>query len=202
MDGGAWWATVHGVAKSRTRLSNFTFTFHFHSLEKKVATHSTILAWRITGMGGAWWAAVYGVSQSRTRLRRLSSSSRAMMSDNTQNIARQGCSPLQSLKSIVLAGKHYIGMIGWTISHVTQPPNSLSSWEVRPISHGSKIQPITCLVFRHVQPLSSVISLAQTRVPSWITETLLLLWKLQGKALSVLCFFILIPLTSIYYVYF
>ena len=51
MDGGAWWATVHGVAKSRTRLSKFTFTFHFHALEKEMATHSTILAWRIPGTG-------------------------------------------------------------------------------------------------------------------------------------------------------
>ena len=47
MGGGAWWAAVHGVAKSRTRLSNFTFTFHFHALEKEMATHSSILAWRI-----------------------------------------------------------------------------------------------------------------------------------------------------------
>ena len=47
MDGGAWWATVHGVAKSRTRLSDFTFTFHFHALEKHRATHSSVLAWRI-----------------------------------------------------------------------------------------------------------------------------------------------------------
>ena len=51
MDGGAWWAAVHGVAKSRTRLSNFTFTFHFHALEKEMATHSSVLAWRIPGMG-------------------------------------------------------------------------------------------------------------------------------------------------------
>ena len=49
MDGGAWWATVHGVAKSQAQLSNFTFTFHFHALEKEVATHSSILAWRIPG---------------------------------------------------------------------------------------------------------------------------------------------------------
>ena len=47
MDGGAWWATVHGVAKSQTRLSDFTFTFHFHALEKETATHSSVLAWRI-----------------------------------------------------------------------------------------------------------------------------------------------------------
>ena len=50
MDGGAWWAAVHGVAKSRTRLSDFTFTFHFHALEKERATHSSVLAWRIPGM--------------------------------------------------------------------------------------------------------------------------------------------------------
>ena len=50
MDGGAWWAAVHGVAKSRTRLSDFTFTFHFHALEKEIATHSSVLAWRIPGM--------------------------------------------------------------------------------------------------------------------------------------------------------
>ena len=51
MDGGAWWAAVHGVAKSRTRLSDFTFTFHFDALEKEMATHSSVLAWRIPGMG-------------------------------------------------------------------------------------------------------------------------------------------------------
>ena len=51
MDGGAWWATVHGVAKSRTQLSDFTFTFHFHALEKEMATPSRVLAWRIPGMG-------------------------------------------------------------------------------------------------------------------------------------------------------
>ena len=51
MDGGVWWAAVHGLAKSRTQLSEFTFTFHFHALEKEMATHSSVLAWRIPGMG-------------------------------------------------------------------------------------------------------------------------------------------------------
>ena len=51
MDKGAWWAAVHGVAKSRTRLSDFTFTFHFHALEKAMAPHSSVLAWRIPGTG-------------------------------------------------------------------------------------------------------------------------------------------------------
>ena len=51
MDGGAWWAAVYEVAQSWTRLSDFTFTFHFHALEKAMATHSSTLAWRIPGMG-------------------------------------------------------------------------------------------------------------------------------------------------------
>ena len=53
MAGGAWWAAVHGVAEGRAQLSNFTFTFtfHFHALEKEMATHASVLAWRIPGMG-------------------------------------------------------------------------------------------------------------------------------------------------------
>ena len=51
MDGGAWWAAVPGVTKSQTQLSDFTFTFHFHALEKEMATHSSVFAWKIPGMG-------------------------------------------------------------------------------------------------------------------------------------------------------
>ena len=51
MEGGAWWAAVHGVSKSQTRLSNFTFPFHFHALEKEMAPHSSVLTWRIPWMG-------------------------------------------------------------------------------------------------------------------------------------------------------
>ena len=51
MDGGAWWAAVHGVMKSQTRLSDFTFPFHFHALEKEIATLSSVVAWRIPGKG-------------------------------------------------------------------------------------------------------------------------------------------------------
>ena len=105
MDGGAWWAAVHGVAKSRTWLSGFTFTFHFHALEKEMAAswaavygvaqsrtrlkrlsmHAYVgegngnplqYSWLENPRdGGAWWAAVYGMAQSQTRLKRLSSSS-------------------------------------------------------------------------------------------------------------------------------
>ena len=74
MDGEAWWAAVHGVPRSQTRLSNFTFTLHFHELEKEMATHSSVLGWRIPGMGEPDGLRVW-VAQSRTRLKRLSSSS-------------------------------------------------------------------------------------------------------------------------------
>ena len=60
MDGGAWWAAVHGVAKSQTQLSDFTFTFHFHALEKEMATHSCILAWRIPGTGDPLGCRLWG----------------------------------------------------------------------------------------------------------------------------------------------
>ena len=69
MDRGAWWAAVHGVTKSWTRLSDFTVTFYFHALEEEMATHSSVLALENPRDGGAWWAAVYGVAQSRTRLK-------------------------------------------------------------------------------------------------------------------------------------
>jgi len=68
MDGGAWKAAVHGVAKSQTRLSDFTFTFHFDALEKEMATHSSACLENPRD-GGAWWAAIYGVAQSQTRLK-------------------------------------------------------------------------------------------------------------------------------------
>ena len=74
MDGGAWWAAVHGVAKSQTRLSDFTFTFHFDALEKEMATHSSVLAWRIPGTGEPGGLLSVGVAQSWTRLKQLSSS--------------------------------------------------------------------------------------------------------------------------------
>ena len=74
MDGGAWWAAVYGVAKSRTWLSDFTFTFHFHALEKEMPTHSSLLAWRIPGMGEPGGLPSMR-SQSQTWLKRLSSSS-------------------------------------------------------------------------------------------------------------------------------
>ena len=74
MDREAWHTAVHGVAKRRTQLSDFTFTFHFHALEMEMATHSSGLAWRISGTGEPGGLLSMG-SQSRTRLKQLSSSS-------------------------------------------------------------------------------------------------------------------------------
>ena len=74
MDGGTWWAAVHGIAKSRTQLSDFNFTFHFYVGEgNDNALQGSCL--ENPRDGGAWWDAVYGVTQSRTQLKRLSSSS-------------------------------------------------------------------------------------------------------------------------------
>ena len=66
MDGGAWKAAVHGVAEGRTRLSAFTFTFHFHALEKEMAIHSSGLAWRIPGTGHLVGCRLWGRTESDT----------------------------------------------------------------------------------------------------------------------------------------
>ena len=66
MDGGAWWTEVHGVATSLTQLSDFTFIFHLHALEEEMATHSSILAWRIPGTGGLVGCRLWGRTESDT----------------------------------------------------------------------------------------------------------------------------------------
>ena len=66
MDGGAWWAAVHEITKSQTGLSNFTFAFHFHALEKEMATHSSVLAWRIPGTGEPGGLRLWGRIESDT----------------------------------------------------------------------------------------------------------------------------------------
>ena len=76
MDGGAWWAAVHGVAKSRTGLSDFTFTFHFACIGERNGNPLQCSCLENPRDGGAWWAAVYGVTQSWMR---LSSSSKRIM---------------------------------------------------------------------------------------------------------------------------
>ena len=65
-DRGSWWAAVHGAAKSRTQLSDFNFTFHFHALEKEMATHSSVLAWRIPETGSLVGCRLWGGTESDT----------------------------------------------------------------------------------------------------------------------------------------
>ena len=85
MDGGARWAAVHGVAKIWAQLSDFTFTFRFHALEKEMAAHSSVLAWRIPGTGKPGGLPSLG-SHSRTRLKQLSSSSSSSLPQEKMNI--------------------------------------------------------------------------------------------------------------------
>ena len=89
MDRGAWQAAVHGVARSRTPLSDFTFTFHFHALEKEMAVHSSVLAQRIPGTGEPGGLPSMGSKQSWTRLKRLSSSSSSSKLICTKNSKNQ-----------------------------------------------------------------------------------------------------------------
>ena len=85
MDGGAWWATVHGVAKSRTQLSDFHFHFSLSCIGKGNGNPLQCSCLESPGDGGAWWAAVYGVAQSRTQLKCLSSSSNAYLKTLSKN---------------------------------------------------------------------------------------------------------------------
>ena len=86
MDGGAWWAAVHGVAKSRTGLNDFTFTFHFHALGEGNGNPLQCSCLENPRDGGAWWAAICGVAQSPTQLKRLSSSSRAIVAQTVKRL--------------------------------------------------------------------------------------------------------------------
>ena len=92
MDGGAWWAAVHGVSKSETRLNDFAFTFHSHALQKEMATHSSVLAWRIPGTEEPGRLLSMG-SQSWTRLKRLSSSSWSSTTNTRPCLTGAQCNP-------------------------------------------------------------------------------------------------------------
>ena len=104
MDGGAWWAAVPGVARSWTQLSDFTLFFHFHALEKEMATHSSVLAWIIPGTGEPGGLPSMG-SQSRTRLKRLSSSSSSNDGKRFHRISLKNVYGIVFSVLIVLASK-------------------------------------------------------------------------------------------------
>ena len=104
MDGEAWWAAVHGVSKSRTQLSNFTFIFHLHPLEKEMATHSSVLAWRIPVTAEPGGLPSTGSHKSRTRLKRLSSSSSNshVEKNREQQRQRKGLASRQRCNQLVI----------------------------------------------------------------------------------------------------
>ena len=94
MDGGAWLAAVHRVTKSRTRLSDFTFTFHFHALEKGVATHSSVLAWRIPETGEPGGLTSMGSHRVGHDLRDLAAYSPGSLEGNTEGPDTTSSEPL------------------------------------------------------------------------------------------------------------
>ena len=107
-----WTEGPGGVSRSQTQLGDFTFTFHFHALEKEMATHSSVLAWRIPGKGEPS-AAVYGVTQSRTRLKRLSSSSRREEKCRAFLIIPTNSLVAQTIKHLPAMRETQVQSIGW-----------------------------------------------------------------------------------------
>ena len=107
-DGGAWWAAVHAVAKSRTRLSDFTSLFTFMHWRRKWQPTPVFLPGESRD-GGAWWAAIYGVAQSRTRLKWLSSSSR----DRKWPTQSQTSLMVQTVKNPPAMWKIWVWTLGW-----------------------------------------------------------------------------------------
>ena len=156
MDGGAWGAAVHGVAQSRTRLSDFTFPFHFHALEKEMATHSSVLTWRIPGTGEPGGLPSMG-SQSRTRLKRLSRSSSSVICQY-QTPGLSLCSPLPALVTISSFSKS-VSLFEYLILTCLQEPKEMSE------TIGEKPILVNCLLFS----FSSFLMVLES-VPSSLSE--------------------------------
>ena len=108
MDGGAWWLAVHGVASSRTRLSDFTFTFHFHALEKEMATHSSVLAWRIPGTGEPGGLPSMGSHRVRHDWSDLAASSSSRSSTRRSNTLTTQKSSFFNTNTVLLKLKKHI----------------------------------------------------------------------------------------------
>ena len=128
MDRGAWKAAVHGVAESQTRLSDFTFTFHFHALEKEMATHSNVLVWRIPGTGEPGGLPSVG-SQSQTQLKRLSSSS---------SIHGLPSLVAQLVKNLPAMQETWVLTLGWenTLEEGMATHSSILAWRI-PMDRGA-----------------------------------------------------------------
>ena len=127
MGGVAWKAAVHGVAESQTRLNDFTFTFHFHALEKEMATSSSVLAWRIPGTGEPGGLPSMG-SHSRTRLKRLSSSSSSSspMFESSASLVAQRLKRLPSMRET------WVQFLGWedALEKEMATHSSILAWKI------------------------------------------------------------------------
>ena len=110
MDRGAWWAAVHGVAKSRTWLSDFTFNFRFHALEKEMVTHSSILAGENLRDGSTSWAAIYGVAQSWAHWSNLAAAADSILKSRDITLSAK----VRLVKAMVFPVVMY-GCQSWTI---------------------------------------------------------------------------------------
>ena len=115
--GGAWWAAVHGVAKSWTRLSDFTFPFHFHTLDEEMVTHSSVLVWRIPGMGSLVGCRLWGHTESNTTEATLAAAAADTLSEiyvNFQLIHLTGlilCLPMQLILYFCIPDVRYNDII-------------------------------------------------------------------------------------------
>ena len=132
MDGGAWWTAVHGVAKSQTRLSDFTFTFHFHALEGEMVTHSSVLAWRIPGTGEPGGLSSMGSHRVGCNWSDLAAAAAAftyMIYKNTV-FCRQHPSSYSSLKTVLLslvAASRRCSLL-WCTGSRMHGPSSCGAW--------------------------------------------------------------------------
>ena len=168
MDGGTWWAAVHGVAKSQTRLSSFTFTFHFHALEKEMATHSSVLAWRIPGTGDPGGLPSVGVTQSWTGLKWLSSSS----SSSRQTI--------YSLNGILHSNRKQ-----QTIDTYSDGSQGYQVEWKKPISEGYTLYNSICWLFFLLFFSFLLPSLFHSFLPSFLSPHRVLMW--HAGSLAVAC---------------
>ena len=141
MDGGAWWAAAHGVTQSQTRLSDFTFTFPFHALEKEMATHSSVLAWRIPGTGEPGGLPSMGSHRVRHDWGNLAAGTLLFFSMIQRMLAIWSLVPLSFLNPAWISGSarfRYCWSLAWRILSIT-----LIAHEMR---RKGKIYPLECRV--------------------------------------------------------
>ena len=169
MDGGAWWAAVHGVAKSQTRLSDFTFTFLFHVLEKEMATHTSVLAWRIPGTGepgGLPSLGSHRVRQDWSDLAAAAAASSVWIYTDTENWGETS-----KWKSFIPS---LCSVVGWVFGLNGAAAKSL------------QLCPTLCDSIDGSPPGSPVPGILQARTLEWVAMSFsnAWKWKVKGKSLS------------------